>query len=80
MFVCTVGAEQGLKLSQEADGVELSEESVVTETVPQFDNEATDESGELQHTNKHTHTHAHEHEVELLVILRRCLFIAMTQQ
>lgn len=50
--VCTVGAEQGLKLGEEADGVELSEESVVTETVPQFDNEATDESSELQHTSE----------------------------
>jgi len=49
--VCTVGAEQGLKLSQQADGVQLTEESVVTETVPQFDDEAADESGEL-----HTHT------------------------
>lgn len=47
--VCTVGAEQGLKLGEEADGVELSEESVVTETVPQFDNKAADESGELKH-------------------------------
>lgn len=45
--VCTVGAEQGLKLSKQADGVQLSQESVVTETVPQLDNEAADESGEL---------------------------------
>lgn len=56
MCVCTVGAEQGLKLSQQANGVELSEESVVTETVPQLDDEAADESGELQNT--HTHTSA----------------------
>ena len=47
MCVCTVGAEQRLGLSQEADGVELPEEPVVTETVPQFDDEAADESGEL---------------------------------
>ncbi len=47
MCVCTVGAQQGLKLSQQADCVQLSEESVVTETVPQFDDEAADESGEL---------------------------------
>lgn len=45
--VRTVGAEQGLELSEQADGVKLSQESVVTETVPQLDNEATDESGEL---------------------------------
>lgn len=52
--VCTVGAQQGLKLSQQADGVELPEEPVIAETVPQLDNEAADESGELQ---LHTHTH-----------------------
>lgn len=45
--VCTVGAEQGLELSEQADGVELSQESVITETVSQLDNEAADESGEL---------------------------------
>ena len=54
--LCTVGAEQGLKLSEQADGVELSEKSIVTETVPQFDNEPADQSGELQHT----HTYLHE--------------------
>lgn len=61
MCVCTVGAEQGLKLGEEADGVELSEESVVTETVPQFDNEATDESSELKHTQTHTSAFTQKH-------------------
>lgn len=54
MCVCTVGAKQWLKLSQEANGVELPEESIVTETVSQLDNEAADESSELQETGAHT--------------------------
>ena len=44
----TVGAEQRLKLGQQANGVELPEEAIVTETVPQLDDEATDEGSELE--------------------------------
>lgn len=51
---CTIGAEQGLELGQQADGVELSQEAVITETVPQFDDEAADQSGELQTRRRHS--------------------------
>lgn len=46
--VCTVGAEQGLELSQQSDGGELPQKSSILETVPQFDDEATDQRGQLQ--------------------------------
>ena len=66
--VCTVGAEQGLKLSQQADGVKLPEESVVTETVPQFDNEAADESGELQtHISFSININSQQEELRLIL-------------
>lgn len=43
----TISAEQALILHQQADGVQLPEEAWVTEAVPQLQNEAADQSGEL---------------------------------
>lgn len=40
----TVGAQQALELGQQPDGVELPQEAVVVQAVPQLDDEATDES------------------------------------
>lgn len=43
----TIGAQQALKLGEQPDGVELPQEAVVMQAVPQLDDEATDESGQL---------------------------------
>ena len=47
----TVGAQQALKLGEQPDGVELPQEAVVVQAVPQLDDEATDERGQLQGTD-----------------------------
>lgn len=47
----TVGAQQALKLGEQPDGVELPQEAVVVQAVPQLDDEATDESGQLWGTD-----------------------------
>lgn len=44
----TVGAQQALKLGEQPDGVELPQEAVVVQAVPQLDDEATDESCQLR--------------------------------
>lgn len=46
----TVGAQQALKLGEQPDGVELPQEAVVMQAVPQLDDEATDEGGQLWET------------------------------
>lgn len=43
----TVGAQQALKLGEQPDGVELPQEAVVVQAVPQLDDEAADESSQL---------------------------------
>ena len=43
----TVGTQQALKLGKQPDGVELPQEAVVVQAVPQLDDEATDESSQL---------------------------------
>lgn len=63
--VCTVGAEQGLKLSQQSDGGELPQKSGILQTVPQFDDEATDQRGQLQKQNPFS----------LFMLLRLCVLI-----
>lgn len=51
MLCRTVGTEQRLEVSQQANGVQLAQEAVVPETVPQFDDKAADQSGELECTD-----------------------------
>lgn len=47
----TVGAQQALKLGEQPDGVELPQEAVVMQAVPQLDDEATDERSQLRGTD-----------------------------
>ena len=44
----TIGAKQALELCQQPDGVELPQEAVVVKAVPQLDDEAADERGQLR--------------------------------
>lgn len=43
----TVGAQQALKLGQKPDGIELPQEAVIVQAVPQLDDEAADEGRQL---------------------------------
>lgn len=43
----TIGAKQALELGQQPNGVELPQEAVVMQAVPQLDDEAADESSQL---------------------------------
>lgn len=43
----TIGAQQALELGQQPNGVELTQEAIVMQAVPQLDDEATDESSQL---------------------------------
>lgn len=43
----TVGAQQALELGQQPDGVELAQEAVVMQAVPQLNDEAADEGSQL---------------------------------
>lgn len=43
----TVGAKQALELRQQPDGVELPQEAIVVQAVPQLDDEAADERRQL---------------------------------
>lgn len=48
IFFFTVSTQKAFKLCQQANGVELPQESIIMQAVPQFDNEATDKGCELQ--------------------------------
>lgn len=47
----TVGTQQALKLGEQPDGVELPQEAIVMQAVPQLDDEATDERSQLRGTD-----------------------------
>lgn len=47
----TVGAQQALELGKQPDGVELPQEAIVMQAVPQLDDEATDERSQLWGTD-----------------------------
>lgn len=44
----TISAQKAFKLCQQADGVQLPQESVIMQAVPQLDNKATNKGRQLQ--------------------------------
>lgn len=43
----TIGAQEAFKLSQQSDGIELPQEAVIVQAVPQLDDKAADEGCQL---------------------------------